>query len=618
MKRTSFLIFLAFFTAKAQQIDSVFNKEKIIKEGRQAFFDKDINKLKRITTQTNLFFNKTKDSILLAKYYHFKALQNKLTYTNDSTFYYYHKSKDISKAIGDSLAVGRRLLSIAVLQRKSKDYLGSEISSIEALEYLEPLQALKFIETIYNNLGIVSEELKQKEEAFIFYKRALEINKVNKSDSEYIYILNNIGLLYQRENKHKKAITYFNKGLIFNNVEIKYPVQYALLLENLAVSNFFLGNTKDVLNQYKEVIEIRKKEKDNYELPTTFINLSDYHKYFNNLKKAKYYANEALKYAKQTHNNERWLKALEFLSELTSGEQSKNYLQEYITLNDSLIQKERQLKNQFAKIRYETDKKEKENTLLKADNEKKEIEIYKERQQKIIIFIVGVVAIIISILLFILKRKKLLYKTTLQKTQATYEERDRIAQELHDGILGKLFGTRFGLGFIKVKGEKEEIDKYHSLLDKLQEIEKEIRDVSHKLSYTTNSTSENYNEMITKIVREKSIIGNFKYDVNTASEVSWNAFNEDVKFNVYRIVQEALHNIIKHSKAENITLSIYYKSENLIIEIEDDGVGFDVKKLSKGVGLNNIKSRVNKLKGSFNINSEIGLGATLKVKIPFV
>lgn len=353
-------------------------------------------------------------------------------------------------------------------------------------------------------------------------------------------------------------------------------------------------------------------------MPITFINLSDYYKHFNNLKKAKYYANEALKYAKETHNNKFWLETLQKLSKLTSGEQSKNYLQEYIILNDSLIQKERQLKNQFAKIRYETDKKEKENTLLKAENENKEIEIYKEKQQKIIIFIVGVVAIIISVLLFMLKRKKLLYKTTLQKTQATYKERDRIAQELHDGILGKLFGTRFGLGFIKVKGEKEEVDKYHSLLDKLQEIEKEIRDVSHKLSYTTNSTSENYNEMITKIIREKSAIGNFKYAINTASEVSWNAFNEEVKFNVYRIVQEALHNIIKHSNAKNITLSIYYKSENLIIEIEDDGVGFDVKKLTRGVGLNNIKSRVNKLKGSFNINSEIGEGAMLKVKIPFV
>lgn len=123
--------------------------------------------------------------------------------------------------------------------------------------------------------------------------------------------------------------------------------------------------------------------------------------------------------------------------------------------------------------------------------------------------------------------------------------------------------------------------------------------------------------MITKIVREKSIIGDFKYDVNTSSEVCWDMFNEDIKFNVYRIVQEALHNIIKHSKAKNITLSVYYKSENLIITIEDDGVGFDVKKLTKGVGLNNIRSRVSKLKGYFTLDSKIGVGATLKIKIPF-
>ncbi len=623
MKRIPFLIFLIFFTTQAQQIDSVYNslRNELIEKGRQSFFSKDIDKLKSITIQVDSLFNLTKDSILLAKYYHFKALENKLRYENDSAFYYYYKSKDISKAIGDSLAVGRRLLSIAVLQRKAKDYLGSEISSIESLQYLEPLKSYNFLESLYNNLGLVSKELNQDDDAIKYYQLAHLVSNLIKDKRRqelgYLRVNNNLGLLYQKRKEHETAIKYFLEGLRLDNIKKKYPLEYALLLENLTFSQYQSDNKTSVLSNYKEVISLRKRENDLYYLAITNTLLSRYYSDKKQLTKAKHYANEAIKYAKQTHNNKRWLEALQLLSKLTKGTQSKTYLQEYITLNDSLIQKERELKNQFAKIRYETDKKAKENSFLKEENSKKEVEIYKERQLKLIAFFIGVASIIISILFFMLKRKKLLYKTTLQKTEATYKERDRIAQELHDGILGKLFGTRFGLGFVKVKGEKEEVDKYHKLLNQLQEIEREIRDVSHKLSYTTNSTSENYSEMITKIVREKSTIGNFSYDINT-SEVSWSNFNEEVKFNVYRIIQEALHNIIKHSKAKNIIVSIYHKSDNLILEIKDDGVGFNIKKLSDGVGLTNIKSRVHKLKGTFNIDSKIGIGSNLKVEIPIL
>ena len=623
MQRIPFLIFLIFFTTQAQQIDSVYNslRNELIEKGRQSFFSKDIERLKSITIQVDSLFNLTKDSILLAKYYHFKALENKLRYENDSAFYYYYKSKDISKAIGDSLAVGRRLLSVAVLQRKAKDYLGSEISSIESLQYLEPLKSYNFLESLYNNLGLVSKELNQDDDAIKYYQLAHLVSNLIKDKRRqelgYLRVNNNLGLLYQKRKEHETAIKYFLEGLRLDNIKKKYPLEYALLLENLTFSQYQSDNKTSVLSNYKEVISLRKKENDLYYLAITNTLLSRYYSDKKQLTKAKNHANEAIKYAKQTHNNKRWLEALQLLSELTKGTQSKTYLQEYITLNDSLIQKERELKNQFAKIRYETDKKEKENTFLKEENSKKEVEIYKERQLKLIAFFIGVASIIISVLLFMLKRKKLLYKTTLQKTEATYKERDRIAQELHDGILGKLFGTRFGLGFVKVKGEKEEVDKYHKLLNQLQEIEREIRDVSHKLSYTTNSTSENYSEMITKTVREKSTIGNFSYDINT-SEVSWSNFNEEVKFNVYRIIQEALHNIIKHSKAKNIIVSIYHKSDNLILEIKDDGVGFNIKKLSDGVGLTNIKSRVHKLKGTFNIDSKIGIGSNLKVEIPIL
>ena len=75
-------------------------------------------------------------------------------------------------------------------------------------------------------------------------------------------------------------------------------------------------------------LKIREKEKEYKELSTTHINISDYYKYLNQNKKAFHHSNEALKYAKQTRNNKRWLEALQNLSELTTGKQSKKYLLE--------------------------------------------------------------------------------------------------------------------------------------------------------------------------------------------------------------------------------------------------------------------------------------------------
>ena len=236
IKRYYILLLLIPFIIGAQNnnlkdYDSI--REAIIQSGRQAYFKKKLAELKKITKQVYSIYSKNNDSILLAKYYHFKALQNKLTYKNDSTFYYYHESKNISKLTRDSIQTGRRLLSIAVLQRNVKDYLGSEISSIEALHYLEPVKSYRFIEIVYNNLGIVAEKLGKIEEASIYYNKALKINKENKNDREYLFTINNLGFLYQTQSKHKIAIDYFLKGLSFDSIKEKYTLQYALLLENL-------------------------------------------------------------------------------------------------------------------------------------------------------------------------------------------------------------------------------------------------------------------------------------------------------------------------------------------------------------------------------------------------
>ncbi|WP_271405482.1 tetratricopeptide repeat protein [Tenacibaculum soleae] len=190
-------IILMFFSSllfsQKKEIDSnIILRNKLIKTSLKSYYDKDTLILKKANNNLLKLYEKTKDSTILAKHYLFKALFNKITHNTDSAFQYYYHSKNISLLIKDSLSVGCRLLSIANLQREIKDYLGSEITSIEALQYLEPIKANEFIVYIYNNLGIVSKELNQNNEAIKYYKKALKINNLNtdlQKKKKVIYIL---------------------------------------------------------------------------------------------------------------------------------------------------------------------------------------------------------------------------------------------------------------------------------------------------------------------------------------------------------------------------------------------------------------------------------------------
>ena len=196
------------------------------------------------------------------------------------------------------------------------------------------------------------------------------------------------------------------------------------------------------------------------------------------------------------------------------------------------------------------------------------------------------------------------------------KERNRIAEELHDGILGKLFGTRVGLGFLDIKGDKNLKEQHQLFLEELQTIEKEIREVSHKLSDNFDSTQISFTVIIRQLIESKSKIGNFKYELDFDEHINWQNINKKIKVNLYRIIQEALQNIIKYASAKKVSVTFLLNSKDLAVIIKDDGIGFNTKKKKKGIGIKNMTSRIEKLNGDFNIYSKPNEGSTIKMKIP--
>jgi len=95
-----------------------------------------------------------------------------------------------------------------------------------------------------------------------------------------------------------------------------------------------------------------------------------------------------------------------------------------------------------------------------------------------------------------------------------------------------------------------------------------------------------------------------------------NPLNDDLKLNIYRIIQEQTNNIIKHSAAQNVTITIEELNNMINMKVTDDGKGFDINKERSGIGISNIINRVETFNGNFKMESSIGNGCKIWVSLP--
>lgn len=616
------------YLKKAYQLSKEFGNDSLLKKasislGLDAYFKKDTLALKEVNKSLVYLFQKTEDSISLAKVYHFKALifriQNKL----DSAFYYYYKSKVISILVKDSLEVGRRLFSMSNMQINGRDYIGAESSIVEALKYLEPLKENVYTYQLYNSLGRVLLRKGEFDEARKYQLKSLSEAESNlpkkRKENWRLLITNNIGYSYLVEGKWEESLPFFKNALDKDSLDVKYPQYYQLLLGNYSDANYLLGNTKEAWKDFWKLLRFREKKNNIFGQSLSHNGFSYYFMREGNNKKALYHARKSYELTKKVNNNATRISSLVKLVKLTSGNESKKYFEEYVSLNDSLRRVELTLKDDFTKISYETEKTENENITLKIDNDRQAAAVEKAEQQRIIGWLVAIALFLtlgLSVTFYKNRRKKLLYESQLEKTIAVQEERtrerNRISQELHDGVLSRLFGIRVNMGFLGFQAHNNVKEQYRSLLEELQDVEREIRDTSHRLHDNSNS---DFTMVIDTLLEAKSTLGSFEYELLNHENISWKSMDEFTKENVYRIIQESLQNIIKHANAQKVILTLSLESDKHIIQIEDDGVGFDVKEHNKGIGLKNMHARVQKIKGDIKISSTLGQGTKIVITI---
>lgn len=565
-----------------------------------------------------------KDSSLIASAYNKKANSyidyNKL----DSSYLYFIKSEKILLKLKDSLQLGKNFLEKGYVQVTVGDYFGCEQSSSQALLYLKSFNLPLKEYFAYNYIGISSNELKNSESAIHYHKKAYQVAKKYLTDEGFHFqsvSLNNIGVVYQNLSNHKEAIKNFNLALNEKNLLRDNPDLYVKLNDNLAYSKLKLGDFRDLPGLFIKSLKIS----DSLKLSSGSINkvhISEYYQTVKDTAKSIYYAEKALNQSKSQKSYGEILSSLKQLSVVDKKNSSKYYA-EYIKLNDSLQIEERKSKEKFARIAFETDEIIKEKDKL-------------EEQNRTLLYVSLVVGIILT-LLFILRAQRartreLIYKQAQQKAneeifnlmisqqnvidESRKEEKLRIARDLHDGVLGRMFGVRLNLDSLNNRNDEESTEKRHQYINELKDIEQDIREISHDLNREKQALINNFVSIINKLLEEQSHLfsTNLKYYID--DKIIWDKINNTSKINLYRILQESLQNINKYAEAKYIFVELKRESDNIVLNIEDDGLGFDVTKKSKGIGVQNMISRTDECHGIIDITSKKGHGTKISIKIP--
>ncbi len=555
-------------------------------------------------------YHKNKDSFALAKNYHFKALFYEVENQLDSAFYYYNKSKQVSILNNDFLEAGGRCLNMSYMQKNGNDFVGAEATVIEGLRYLEPFKEFKYTPDSYNSLGHILSRTKKYEEAIAYYEKSLISNEKNPSkkvrEGWSLLIANNIGYTYLIQDRPKEALPHFKKALSYDSIAEKYPYEYQLLLGNYSDTNYLLGKTKEAWKDFWKLLRFREKNNNVFGQGVSHNGFAYYFMREGNNKKALYHARKSYDLTRKVNNNFTRSSVLIKLANLTSGNESKKYMNEYVALNDSLRNVELNLKSNFTKIRYETEKKEKENITLKIDNDRKAAEVEKAKQQRIIGWLVAIALFLTlgsSVMFFRNRRKKLLYESQLEKANAREHERQQIAKSLHDEVAGDL----------RMLHQKLTDNDQQEEADGLEKIKENVRNLSHQLSSVSFEEVSFKDQMINLATDYFS--KDFKVFIKGLDDEGWNTVNETIKRTLYLSVRESIQNAIRHAQANRFDVLFALEKKQVTVVAKDNGTGFDTKKAAKGIGLKNMEERVRELRGQLNINSTEN-GTELQINIP--
>jgi len=244
----------------------------------------------------------------------------------------------------------------------------------------------------------------------------------------------------------------------------------------------------------------------------------------------------------------------------------------------------------------------------------------------ICLFLVIFLLFIIGMVFFRYQKRQVLHKTNIKELEMKYENDvlqsrieiqeqtfDNISREIHDNIGQKLTLAKLQLNRFVSENEEMKGSISDSILI-IGEVIIDLSDISRSLS--------------SDMIQNYGLLKAIEFEVSQLNKLGWCNFflkvigeivflDEKKELAIFRILQESLNNIIKHAQASEIEIMVNYSEKYFILSISDNGKGFNINNVRLGAkGLGNIRKRTETLEGNFTINSLLGQGTSIEIKIP--
>jgi signal transduction histidine kinase len=361
----------------------------------------------------------------------------------------------------------------------------------------------------------------------------------------------------------------------------------------------------------------------------SYFNIGNVYKQLKDTLTAIKWLDKAVKLANEVSEKEILEQAYQELSEIKAADNQYKVAYEHLKKSnqagDSILNLSKNKIVEELKTKYEVEKKN-----LLIENNKIEIANQKLEVQKREIQLISLGVILLLILLityFIYNRRKLKAKAQLQEEinkqqelaaravlDAEERERRRIAGDLHDGVGQMLSAALMNLNGLlqklNLKGDASlQAEQTLSLVNDSYD---EMRSISHQMmpnALIKSGLAIAIKDFLNKI--DKDVI---KISLETVGLKQ--RLDEQTETVLYRVIQETVNNVIKHSEANQLNIALIKDDEGVSVTIEDNGKGFDKTNLKTGIGISNIYSRVEFLKGTVDIDSAPGKGTLIAIYIP--
>ena len=571
-------------------------------------------------------WQKAQGLVMIGNYYQIKL-------KSDLSMEYFLKALAAFQELGDSLKIGATYISLAQVNLEKGLYDQAMVNNVLAMEIFESISNEKFLNRVYNTMAQIYSSTGDYESTAKYFLKSYKIYALKKDTINLGLELSNLAAVHQYLKNYDSVAYYYEKAVYFLTLKNNVGV--------LGNANLIMANSQQAQGHFAESEAYYKRALANYQKAGIAMRVGDTYFNYGTLKDTLGITQEAIEFyekalmiSKKEGGTEIPNLASQKLKLLYAKLGNYKLAFEMSLLNDTLESNFMSLEKQqlIASLETEFRTKEKEQQIALQQSALSAQEARLERNQALIIGLALIALLLIALVVLVKNRSKKKEQLIKQEAQlklreaelnavinSQEKERNRFARDLHDGfgqLISVLKLNLSGLTDKDAQHPEKRLEVFKNGESVINDMYTELRSICFDLMPQTlvkKGITTALKEFGDRITQSKKVLCEVIVFSNKER------LPEIVEISLFRICQEWVNNVMKYAEASHITIQLTRDEAELTLTVEDDGKGFDAELFysGKGNGWKNIQTRLNLIKGEFDLDTTQGRrGTMMTVNLP--